>query len=98
MDLSAENRPEILCKVVHLKIGQGLALIKVRWQLLVQPSPTFPSSADEEDQMPDAMRLGQGLVLPKARPQMALPSFKPPSPSFADEESVSRLPRQRPSR
>ncbi len=55
-------RAEVLRKVVHLKIGQGLALIKARRQLAqpVSPSPSS-ESADENDQAPDALRLGQAL-------------------------------------
>ena len=41
-------RAEILRQVVHLKIGQGLALIKER-RRLAQPVPPSPSSGDEDD-------------------------------------------------
>ncbi len=80
-------RAEILRQVVHLKIGQGLALIKER-RRLAQPVPPSLSSGDEDDSASDALRLGQALALLKERPQMAPPYTGPngASPSVADEE------------
>ena len=50
--------------------------------------PPSPSSGDEYDSAPDALRLGQALALLKERPQMAPPYTGPDgaSPSVADEE------------
>ncbi len=77
-------RAEILRQVVHLKIRQGLALIKER-RRLAQPVPPSPFSGDDNDSAPDTLRLGQALALLKERPQMAPPNTGA-SPSFADEE------------
>jgi hypothetical protein len=50
-------RAEILRQVAHLKIGQGLALIKER-RRLAQPVPPSPSSGTEDDSAHDSLRLG----------------------------------------
>ena len=86
-------RAEILRQVVHLKIRQGLALIKER-RRLAQPEPHSPSAGDEDDSAPDALRLGQALALLKERQQIAPPYTGPDgaSPSVADEEGQASDP------
>ncbi len=55
---------------------------------LEQSVPPSPSSGDEDDSAPDALRLGQELALLKERPQIAQPYTGPDgaSPSVTDEE------------